>query len=201
MNLTPVGVQQQQVSKLLTQVQKLGADLDNMQGTTRVIYDRQNFAGLKSYNFFEFAKTKNFPATNLQENRLQPGEAMVIKEIGIAFFRGGVGPDGQGFTDLFKLNFQIGNNTVIKDLSCLTFGYSNAGIFLNPINGGTTQFGSGSDTAVYLSIRLLNNIVIPPQIQFKMNLELAAPRAGGNTGTITAYLKGYGKLFNPRNNY
>ena len=69
--------------------------MDQMQGTTRIIYDTVNFNGIRSYDFFsEVASKQNTQpggsglisgqaATNITDNKFEPGEGMVIKEIAL----------------------------------------------------------------------------------------------------------------------
>jgi hypothetical protein len=101
---------------------------------------------------------------------------------------------------LALLNFYIGNNRVIKDLPLFS------GSDIMGINNISTSTSSVSNltSSRFLGIRLSTNIVIPPQIQFYATLLLPF---GGGTGAaqgfanLRMYVKGYGKLFNPRNNY
>ena len=101
---------------------------------------------------------------------------------------------------LTLLNFYIGNNRVIKDLP-LFAGQTTTN--LNNINT-TTQSTTNQADVRCLGIRLFTNIVIPPQVQFYATLRLLAvggTGAGAGLATLRMYVKGYGKLFNPRNNY
>jgi hypothetical protein len=73
---------------------------------------------------------------------------------------------------------------------------------INPINFKNTYVGD--DNSFFWNIRFLTNIVIPPQIQFNVNLKFPGvlpATLGGQPLNFRLYLKGYGKLFNPRNNY
>jgi hypothetical protein len=92
----------------------------------------------------------------------------------------------------------IGNNQVIKQLPLL------AGSTISPINNLNQKTSISNEAKRYVAIRLFTNIVIPPQIQFFVNLRLPfAPSGAANLSmsALRCYLKGYGKLFNPRNNY
>jgi hypothetical protein len=53
---------------------------------------------------------------------------------------------------------------------------------------------SGFNLTNILEVRLLTDIVIPPQVNFKATLELAENTAVVDT-SITLGLKGYGKIF------
>lgn len=191
MDILPVAAQQEQVSKFLYANKMLGAEMDRQQGTTRVIFDLNPVAiGQTTINFFDQVSSKAWPDTNLEENRFQPGEGMVIKEIlifdpefNIAFDRSNL--------SFSLLNFYIGNQRVIKNLP-LTVG-SNI-LSINPLN--STNY---LNEPVPTGFRLLTNIVIPPQVQFYADVRLVAALAG--TTSLKMMVKGYGKLFNPNQNY
>lgn len=61
MQNTPFASQQEQVNKFLQANRALGAQMDQMQGTTRVIYDTIGFNGRTTYSFF-----RNYQANKLQ---------------------------------------------------------------------------------------------------------------------------------------
>jgi hypothetical protein len=210
----PFAAQQEQVNKFLQANRVLGAQMDAMQGTTRVIFDTLPNSGTNvgtSLDFFSQVSGKSSlliagqPATNITDNRFEPGEGMVVKEIG--FFNLYVSAETGTATildtsviGLSLLNFYIGNNRVLKDLPLLVGQTTTA---FNNINTVTNASGN-SNGRRYLSVRLATNIVIPPQIQFYANLRLPFGGSnvdGGGCGPLRMYVKGYGKLFNPRNNY
>lgn len=207
MQNVPFASQQEQVNKFLQANRALGAQMDQMQGTTRIIYDTKDFNGLSSYDFFSAVNSTQTttiagsPVTNINDNRFEPGEGMVIKEIGFLNLETSTtnlaNIDGTTVMSLALVNIYIGNNRVIKDLPLYTGGkLSN----INNINSFTTVANS---TKRYSALRLFTNIVIPPQVQFYVNVRTPFGVASG-TGTslsLRVYLKGYGKLFNPRNNY
>lgn len=210
----PVAAQQEQVNKFLQANRVLGAQMDQQQGTTRIIYDTLPNSGTNvgtSLDFFSQVSGKSSllingqPATNLTDNRFEPGEGMVVKEIAFFNMYVNVSPGTPVFSDssvfgLSLLNFYIGNNRVLKDLPLLVGQTTTA---FNNINSVSSATGN-SNNRRFLVVRLATNIVIPPQVQFYANLRL--PFAGsdvdaGGCGPLRMYVKGYGKLFNPRNNY
>lgn len=214
MQNVPFAAQQEQVNKFLQANRALGAAMDQMQGTTRVIYDTLPNTGTNvgtSLDYFSQVAGKtsllinNQPATNITDNRFEPGEGMVIKEIGFynMYVVAGTGTtcvlDSSCF-GLSLLNFYIGNNRVLKDLP-LIVGQTTTGF--NNLNTGTSSTVNNTSSRT-LVVRLATNIVIPPQVQFYANLRLpfaGTDAAGAGCGPLRMYLKGYGKLFNPRNNY
>jgi hypothetical protein len=207
MQNTPFATQQEQINKFLQANRVLGAQMDQMQGTTQVIYDTQDFTGVTSYDFFsEVAgkQTTNIagsPATNISDNRFQPGEGMVVKEIVIRNLEETAANvlNLQEYFSLSLLNVTIGNNRVIKDFPLFAMSETMA---LNNFPSFTAAT-SGSVNRRFLAVRFLTNIVIPPQVQFSVNLKCPiAPAAEANVDAVLrVYIKGYGKLFNPRNNY
>ena len=214
MQNVPFAAQQEQVNKFLQANRALGAQMDQMQGTTRIIYDTVTVpTGTNvSFDFFNEVSGRsgttigNQPVTNLTDNRFEPGEGMVVKEIlffntdsNVADSTSPVNLD-ISIIGLGTLNFFIGNNRVIKDLPLLA-GQTSTGI--NNINPVTTDSNNDMNTRI-LSLRLFTNIVIPPQVQFYASLRLpfgGGTGAGLGLGSLRMYVKGYGKLFNPRNNY
>lgn len=210
MQNVPFSTQQEQVNKFLQANRALGAQMDQMQGTTRVIYDTVTTVGTSTDFFTEISGKvstliDNQPATNIVDNRFEPGEGMVVKELGfynmyVTAAPGTVCDLDTSIFGLGLLNFYIGNNRVLKDLPLLS-GQTTTGI--NNINTTTTS-ATNSANLRYWSIRLFTNIVIPPQVQFYANLRLPfgnTVAAGAGIQPLRMYVKGYGKLFNPRNNY
>lgn len=209
----PFAAQQEQVNKFLQANKVLGAQMDQMQGTTRIIYDTVTFpTGTNpSYDFFSEVSGKsatliqNQPATNISDNRFEPGEGMVIKEL--AFYNMDIQADPASPIDfdtsiagLGLINFYVGNNRVIKDLPLFSGQATTAINNLNTTTSLTTNFSNRR----YLSFRLFTNIVIPPQVQFYCNVKMpfgSASSVSSGMEVLRLYVKGYGKLFNPRNNY
>ena len=209
MQNVPFAAQQEQVNKFLQTTRVLGAQMDQMQGTTRNVYDTVNMDGRTSYSFFSEIPSKqgtaNYlagaPATNINDNRFEPGEGMVIKEIAFINYAAptvNIADINLALGALGLIDVVIGNNQVIKQLPLL------AGSTISPINNLNQKTSISNEARRYVSVRLFTNIVIPPQVQFFVNLRLPfAPSAAPNLSmsALRCYLKGYGKLFNPRNNY
>jgi hypothetical protein len=173
-----------QVSKLNYVDAKLGAPTSGQQ-TTRYIYDSVlPGAGGTNITFFQNFAGKSQFQTNLTTNKLDSMESMVIKSIYIA-----LAPGTAGTLDLsghMNLNIYVGNQCVLKDFDP-SFNATNRGVSFDRLH-------SGYNNAVRLEVRLLTDIVIPPQVNFKATLELAENTAVGDT-SLTLGLKGYGKIF------
>jgi len=173
-----------QVSKLRYVDNKLGATMPGQQ-TTRYIYDSVvPGAGNTNVTFFQNFAGKTQFQTNLTTNKLDASESMVIKSIYIALDAGTAGT--LTLTGHMNLNIFVGNQCVLKDFDP-SFNSSNRGLAFDRLH-------SGFNNSSILEVRLLTDIVIPPQVNFKATLELAENTAVGDT-TITLGLKGYGKIF------
>jgi hypothetical protein len=200
MQNTPFAAQQQQVNKFLQATFNLGAQMDRDQGTTRVIYDTTGSqVGLTQFDFFSQVTAKNYPATNLDQNKFQPGEGMVIKEISFVDIAGGFFDLANTQAAFAILDFYIGNNRVLKALPLTAFSTIAA---LNPLNR-VPLTAAGEPNGVYGTfIRLRTNLVIPPQIEFRATLRLIEP-AGTELQPVNLKMsvRGYGKIFNPGQNY
>ena len=173
-----------QVSKLNYVDAKLGAPTSGQQ-TTRYIYDTVTpGAGGTNVTFFQNFAGKTQFQTNLTTNKLDSMESMVIKSIFIALNAGTAGT--LTLTGHLNLNIYVGNQCVLKDFNP-SFNSTNRGLALDRLH-------SGLNSDILLEVRLLTDIVIPPQVNFKATLELAENTAVADT-KITLGLKGYGKIF------
>jgi hypothetical protein len=173
-----------QVSKLNYVDAKLGAPTSGQQ-TTRYIYDTV-LPGLGGANitFFQNFAGKTQFQTNLTTNKLDSMESMVIKSIYISLTPGTAGT--LNLTGHMNLNIYVGNQCVLKDFDP-SFNSTNRGLSFDRLH-------SGASNATRLEVRLLTDIVIPPQVNFKATLELAENTSVADT-SITLGLKGYGKIF------
>jgi hypothetical protein len=91
-----------------------------------------------------------------------------------------------------NLNVTVGNQVVIKDFDP-SFNATNRGLAFDRLH-------SGYNAAAILEFRLLTDIVIPPQVNFKATLQLANNLVALNDD-ITIVLKGYGRIFSAGNSF
>ena len=170
--------------KILYVANKLGlSSLKYMQATTRVIYD-QSVTAATQHTLFEGAASRSFPLTNLgaNGNQFQVDEALLVEKI--AFFVPDAA-DGQNFTTNFSFKFDliIGNKTVMKDVVIE--------------QAGQQAFNTdGSSASFCLDLEGVG-ILIPPQVEFKVNVKPLVPlsRAAQSTA-VGCYLFGTGVLLN-----
>jgi hypothetical protein len=176
-----------QVQKLAYVDSKLGVSLPGQQ-TTRVIYDSVNAtAGQQFFQFFTNFAGKNEFQTNLTTNKLDAAESMVIKSIQIV-----MNSETSNLTDHLNLNITVGNQVVLKDFDP-SFNCSSRGLSFDRLH-------SGFNETTNLEVRLLTEIVIPPQVNFKAELQVSnALIAAGDD--VTIILKGYGRIFSAGNSF
>ncbi len=179
MNLVPQ-------KKLIGVNRDLGNDaITQQQATCRTIYDTIQNSATSHLEFFTDLSNKTIFQSNLQSNKLDSQESMVINEIVIAQEQPAAGQavtlDGMGILNVF-----IGNNRVVKDLpygACA----SADGLSYHPII-------SNNDRKT-ICIPMLTSIVIPPQVAIKAVIDTAVNFPA--TGATKLMFKGYGTLFNP----
>lgn len=176
-----------QVQKLSYVDSKLGVSLPGQQ-TTRVIYDSVNsVAGQTFYQFFTNFAGKTEFQTNLTTNKLDSAESMVIKSVQII-----MNTLTSNIADHMNLNITVGNQVVLKDFDP-SFNATTRGLAFDRLH-------SGLNSNLNLEVRLLTEIVIPPQVNFKAELQLGnALIAAGDD--VTIIFKGYGRIFSAGNSF
>jgi hypothetical protein len=176
-----------QVQKVAYVDSKLGVSLPGQQ-TTRVIYDSVNAAaGQQFFTFFTNFAGKNEFQTNLTTNKLDSAESMVIKSIQII-----MNSATSNLADHLNLNITVGNQVIVKDFDP-SFNCSSRGLSFDRLH-------SGFNSTTNLELRLLTDIVIPPQVNFKAELTLGNALVAVNDD-ITIVLKGYGRIFSAGNSF
>lgn len=175
-----------QVNKLAYVDSKLGVSLPGQQ-TTRVIYDSVNAAaGQGFYEFFTNFAGKTEFQTNLTTNKLDSAESMVIKSVMlIGNFNGS--PTAASLANHLNLNIIVGNQVVIKDFDP-SFNATSRGLAFDRLH-------SGLNDQRLVEFRLLTDIVIPPQVNFKATLQLSDAVNVVVNDDVTIVLKGYGRIF------
>jgi hypothetical protein len=176
-----------QVQKVAYVDSKLGVSLPGQQ-TTRVIYDSVNAtAGQQFFQFFTNFAGKTEFQSNLTTNKLDSGESMVIKSVQII-----MNSAVSNLADHLNLNITVGNQVVLKDFDP-SFNCSSRGLSFDRLH-------SGFNSTTNLEVRLLTEIVIPPQVNFKAELQLGNALIAVNDD-ITIVLKGYGRIFSAGNSF
>lgn len=188
---------------VVTPAQKMIAvnnDLGNpgialQQGSSRVIYDSLPLDATSfSLRFFDSVQTRTYPRTNINQNRLPPGEAMVIQRMYFYAMVMAVSPTvtatnalSVGAAGLYQtiISVNIAQNEVVKKF---------------PLTSMQSQFNknakfSGNDVIVFD-----NYLVIPPQLEFTVDAQLPTYAAVANNYLVCA-LEGLGSLLAPKSNF
>jgi len=171
-----------QVGKLNMVNAKLGATMPGQQ-TTRNIFDTATtaVAGQTRFSFFKNFAGKTEFETNLTSNKLDSSESMVIKSIFIET------NDLAGLAGMSKINIKVGNQVVLKDYN-ISYNVGNRGTAFARIQSGTSS-------PYNVEVRLLTDIVIPPQTNFEVELEQVFSPASTVGTKFQLHLKGYGVIF------
>lgn len=212
------------IEKIIGVNDKLGnTGIKKQQGTTRIMYDSLPLVvsnGAFTLNFFENVNTRQFPLTNLLENKLQVGETIVLEDYYFNLIE--VTPQGvvlwerpfEFFAEsegLYRadLDFMIGESRVLKGVkigsSQSSFNYG-ANFLSQAVRSTST---SGTDPIVstvtksekgHNIYKLRTDLVIPPDIQFvapvKFSGIVALPPVSGNGNKLHVVLtmEGRGSL-------
>lgn len=196
-------------------------DLSKMQITTRQIYDAIKIvpnANGQTFNFFESVNTKKFPFANINENKLQAGEALAVERAYLSIIKVTAGslidikdvlplefyPEFRGLLRSdFDLN--IDRQTVTKRINTTSWYApfnkdANFGTFINIGTQDAPSFANYGQSVYHFD----NSFVIIPQIEFTGVLTvpaITALPAGNFDYYLMLNLEGLGCLFNPKGNY
>jgi len=175
-------INQLQQTKLAYLAQKLGFDLKDTQQTHRRVYDTVPAAGVGRYSFFTDFAGKTLQQTNLTSGKLDSSEAFVIKQITVSD-----NDDASYFRFGAFLSVIVGGQTVVKKLPLQFFADD---LHFEQLTQ-TIDAGTGN----YIpSFRLLTNIIVPPQVEFEVQLETFADPLV----PVSCMLDGFGVIFNPQ---
>jgi len=135
-------------------------------------------------------------------------ESVVIKNIYLTqFTTAGImqtfGGAGGGFNFQQTLSIIVGNQQVVKNLP-IQFNQGVNGQAFDRLhtNAGAGFFGTPSrleQSVQPCEIRLLTDIVIPPQVSFEVRID--STNAAYGTGVVVCALSGYGKIFSAGNSF
>ena len=187
-----------QVGKLGYVDSKLGAPTSGQQ-TTRILFNTIEAPGTtSSLSFFKNFQGLTTGQTNLTQNKLDSMESMVIKTIWLAQYTTGNVLASFGGLKQQTLSIIVGNQTVVKNLPIhFNQGFNGQAFDRLHENAGLTTDNqaatAGLQTIQPVEIRLLTDIVIPPQVAFEVRIESNAAAYG--TGAVVCALSGYGKIF------
>jgi hypothetical protein len=194
-----------QVTKLNYVDGKLGAPTNGQQ-TTRILFNTiENPGTNSSLTFFRSFQGLTNGQTNLTQNKLDSAESMVIKTIWLAQITTADAIQSFGGARQQTVSIIVGNQTVVKNLP-IQFNqggngqafdrlHENGGVFSDNVAGLTTL----AQTIQPVEIRLLTDIVIPPQVSFEVRID--SSNAPYGPGVVVCALAGYGKIFSAGNSF
>jgi hypothetical protein len=194
-----------QISKLAYVDNKLGAPSSGQQ-TTRILFNTIEAPGTTSgLIFFKTFQGLTQGQTNLTQNRLDSMESAVIKTIWLAQYNTAGALNTFGGLAQQTLSIIVGNQQVVKNLP-IQFNqgingqafdrlHENAGARINDTTGATEIYQNNMPC----EIRLLTDIVIPPQVAFEVRIDSNGGAYG--TGAVVCALSGYGKIFSAGNTF
>jgi hypothetical protein len=194
-----------QVQKLNYVDGKLGAPTSGQQ-TTRILFNTIEAPGTtSSLIFFRNFQGLSNGQTNLTQNKLDSMESMVIKTILLSQINSGGASREFGAGVQQTLSIIVGNQTVVKNLP-IHFNQGSTGQTFDRLheNGGVRTDTNVAPTSLIqtvqpLEIRLLTDIVIPPQVAFEVRIDSNA--GVYETGAVICALAGYGKIFSAGNSF
>jgi hypothetical protein len=194
-----------QISKLGYVDNKLGAPSSGQQ-TTRIIFNTiENPGTTSTLSFFKNFQGLTNGQTNLTSNKLDSMESMVIKTLYFLQLDADSVVQAVGDRAQQTVSIIVGNQTVVKNLP-IQFNqgvngqafdrlHENAGAQCDFVNGATAI----AQTRQPCEIRLLTDIVIPPQVAFEVRIE--SNQAVYGAGAVVCALSGYGKIFSAGNTF
>jgi hypothetical protein len=194
-----------QISKLGYVDSKLGAPSSGQQ-TTRILFNTIEAPGTTSgLIFFKTFQGLTQGQTNLTQNKLDSMESMVIKTIWLAQYTSAGALNTFGGDRQQTLSIIVGNQQVVKNLP-IQFNQGQNGQAYDRLHENAGANGdfitpptSLLQTNMPCEIRLLTDIVIPPQVAFEVRIDSNAGVYG--TGAVVCALSGYGKIFSAGNTF
>ena len=196
-----------QVAKLDFINNKLGAGNANTQQTTRVVYDTftTTAVGEQIMPFFKNFAGKSIPAfSNLTTNKLDSSESMVVKWISLEFLQSTyTGSDRPVLRlGIYTVTIKIGNDIKLKDFPL----WLCVNVATGPFGGRlqTDASNAGNNQVYQATTYLTTNLVIPPQVNFEVEVKLANNAAAGEIvagDRFAFHLGGYGQIFSAGNSF
>lgn len=196
-----------QINKLAYVDQKLGAPSEGQQ-TTRVLFNTIEAPGTTSgLIFFKTFQGLTNGQTNLTQNRLDSMESMCIKTIWLAQYNPFGILENFGGKVQQTVSIILGNQQVVKSLpiqfnqgdNAQTFDrlHENAAVITDSFNNAVPD--PTYQIKMPIEIRLLTDIIIPPQVSFEVRIDSNAGVYGA--GAVVCALSGYGKIFSAGNTF
>jgi hypothetical protein len=172
--------------------------IKKQQGSSVLKYDTLPLDGRTTLNFFEGAAARNFPLSNCGSdgNKLGVGNTLVVERLYLTLLAKdddlfgkpddiSAAPDGT--LEMGELNLSIANTTVLKNFPTLST---------------VPYFNYSSGTIKEVVYELDTNIVIPPLLEYIMQLRLPAYNVPDYANLyLRLTIEGSGSLIAPRTTF
>ena len=228
--MTGIGVLPTPQQKLAYIAQKLGyTNLDDMQASQRTLFDTLPLLPLTGntiLNFFDQVGQRGFPLTNLADNKLAKGEAIVVQRISFGiilrntaapndivdvfpFSSNAAAATARTFKGLYasQMSLKIGSSEVIKKMSLVEmYGPFNKGAKFSNIALSTATAPAQLDKELSHDVIFLDSYPgITENNEFVVSLQIPpittfTPPAG-TAAFIFCKLEGIGAVFSPTTKY
>jgi hypothetical protein len=192
-------------AKLINVANQFGnTGIKKQQGSSLIVYDSlQLTEGLNAervLSFFKNVNTRQFPFTNITENKLQVGEAMVLERMYFTVLTQLVATgeitnvqslDQFATPALYKSDYEIKqvNNTVVKQ---------------SPLTSLKPEFNKEAKSTSYTVFHFDTDITLQPLLQFQLDLMTPAitiPTSVTSNFFLMCALEGAGAIMNPKYNF
>jgi len=175
---------------------KLGNEsIKYQQGTTRMIFDSILIAGQTNYKFFEDAKSRSFPFTNVSGGAagvLGVGESLAIENMYIFIAQATAGTeDFIAITDFSAMDFNfqmstmemlIANKKVIKSI---------------PLNSMLSANNKNAYFDGYNNFEFDTDLIVPPLLELELDLRLPDGVTAVADSYLFVVLTGNGAIISP----
>jgi len=189
------------LTKLVTTSDRFGnPGIAKQQIVTRELWDYIPLDGRTSFDFFTEVRNKTFPLTNLQENKLQPGETMILKRYWL--------------TVLATKEVEFGTNyewqpvtTTFSNLNLTLFNWFNDNVRVVKDKGtlaNSPEFNKSGFNQLSNVYTLDSEISIQTEIQFYANIKTVLYNPLPSPGTsyyLGLHVEGIGTILNPKATY
>lgn len=187
--------------KILYVANKLGlSTLKNMQGSTGAVYDYDDSGN--GVIFANASQHLNPGRTNINDNRFEVNEALLVETIGFYAASNDGAQNAQvvyGSNEVIVFDLIIGNKTVLKDTPVFMAGspytFASVGMGMSPLADPSNPTVVLPRHQVYMEGA---GILIPPQVEYQVIVRKYNMITGASTNTtgLGCYLFGTSVLLN-----
>lgn len=167
--------------------------IKKQQGTTRLVYDSLPIDGRTEFRFFEDVNARIFPRTNLQQNQLNVGESLVIERGYFTTFAEVAGLfTVVPFTLAAFPNIAMGE--IVIDITTQKV------MKPMPVMSFFPEMNKSAYHVAYTNFEFNTQLVIPPLLEFGVNLRVPVQPAIANTD-LRWTMGGVGAILAPKRTF